>query len=164
MKSTHKLSLAAALVFACGVAQAGDTSPLAKVSKVADAEYEYKLNSNGREEARRVEMDKLNRAAAVVDSNLSPDLKRAAMNDLVPINHPMATKALASLLRQAEKSGDANVQREVANAVWYHAAQLGFRDKAANAMIGTMRASQSQVVRNVGASAQNDMTQFLAKQ
>ena len=164
MNTIHKMSLLAAALLASSVAVAGDTSPLAKVSKVADAQYEYKLNSTGAQEARRVEMDKLNRAVAVVESNLSVDLKRAAMNELVPIDHPMATRALANLLRQAEKSGDALVMREAANAVWYHAAQLSFRNKEANALIGTMRSSQNQVVRNVGAAAQNDMSNFKAKQ
>lgn len=164
MNIKQNMTAIAAMLLLCGVAAAKDTSPLAKVSAVQDAEYAYRaVDSGGPEAARRVELDKLNRAAAVVDSSLDPGLKRAAMEDLIPINHPLATKALASLLRQAEKSGDELVMREAANAVWYHAAQLQFRDKRANAMIGTMRSSQNQVVRAVGAQAQNDQTNYLRK-
>ena len=164
MNTKQKMTAIAAMLLLCGAAAAKDTSPLARVSPVQDAQYAYRpVNSGGAESANRVIMDKLNRAVAVVDSNLDAGLKRAAMQDLIEINHPLATRALASLLRQAEKSGDVLVMREVANAVWYHAAQLEFRDKAANAMIGTMRTSQNQVVRSVGAQALNDQNNYIRK-
>lgn len=161
MNSFKKLTGLAALLLVSGMAQAGDTSALAKVSPVQDAEYLYRpYNNGGAAESRRVEMDKLNRAVAVLESSLGSDLKQVAINELVPIDHPMATRAIGNALKQAEASRNADAQLFVAKAAWYHAAQLGFNDKAANALIAGMRSSKSNIVRAIGVAAVADSVSF----
>jgi hypothetical protein len=161
MKTAKNLAGLAALLLVSGIAQAGDTSALARVSPVQDADYQYRQYNNGAAaEARRVEIDKLNRAVAVLESNLGADLKRVALEELIPINHPLATRTLGNMLKQAEASGNAEAQRVVATAVWYHAAQLGFNDKAANALSAGMRSSKSATVRAIGGYAVADSAGF----
>lgn len=161
-KMIKLIGLAASLAAIGSVAQAKDKSPLSKVYAVQEMEYSYQQGSanEGRLEQARYDQDRAIRAAEVLKSDASLDLKRFAVDELVSIKNSIATQALLGAYRQAQETRDPDVAAYAAKAVWMHAAQLQFKNAQANKLIGEMTKSPYQQVRAVGRLAQHDAKSF----
>lgn len=125
-------------------------------------EYEYGKPKKEEltEECRDREMlereDKLARALAALDTDYR-NLKEAALDELKGINDPEATNAL---LNMALNSSDKELQQFAADALWQHAADLGFKDADANQALEVLAKKGDSTVKETGQRALEDAKRY----
>lgn len=100
--------------------------------------------------------DKLARALDALETDYR-DLKEAALDELKGINDPEATNAL---LDMALNSDDQELQQLAAEALWQHAADLGFKDADANQALEVLAKDGDSTVKSYGQQALEDAKRY----
>jgi len=100
--------------------------------------------------------DKLARALDALDTN-HRNLKEAALDELKGINDPEATNAL---LNMAMNEDDKELQQLAAEALWQHAADLGFNNLEANQALKDLTNADNTFVNDIGQKAVEDAKRY----
>ena len=100
--------------------------------------------------------DKLVRALDALDTNYR-NLKEAALAELQGIDDPEAANAL---LNMALNEDDMELQQLAAQALWQHAADLGFKDPDANQALKVLAKDGDSIVKDYGQKALEDAKRY----
>lgn len=128
--------------------------PVAEANEYGKAKTETSEGCRDREALERE--DKLARALDALDTDYR-DLKESALNELKGINDPEATNAL---LNMALNGGDKELQQFAAEALWQHAADLGFKDTDANQALKVLAKEGDSTVKGYGQQALEDAKRY----
>lgn len=124
----------------------------------------YMEQSQIRQEELRVQEEKLLRARTILGTGqYSLEMQQQALKDVVGVDDPRTLQSLGQVLQDSRVTGNPLVAQAVAEAVWRHAAYLGFANAEANGMLQTLARSEQPQYRGIGQQALRDLENYRAK-